>query len=78
MFRQVSKVEFDAFVKNYPAPLERDVAAMFEPPLLTFNDFRRAPNWPESVVAKAVLNEDGYPAPDGSKVPNEYYVLKPA
>jgi len=50
-FRDCSKKEMIAFIKDYPRQLERDVAGMFEPPLVTFNDFTLG-NWPESVVAK--------------------------
>jgi hypothetical protein len=76
-FKTVSKAEFDAFIAAYPRKLVRDVAAMYEPPLLTFNDFTLAPKWPQSVVAKIILHADSYPNPDGSKKPNEYLTKHP-
>lgn len=73
-FREVNKDEFDAFIAAYPRKLVRDVAGMYEPPILTYNDFDVAPKWPESVVAKVSLNEDSYPNADGSKNPNTFYI----
>ena len=49
--RQVTKKEFDKFISEYPNKLQTDVAGMFEPPLKTWNDFKKAHKWPESVVA---------------------------
>jgi hypothetical protein len=46
--------EFDAFLAAYPNPLERDVTAICEPPLVTFNDWTRG-KWPDSVVASYSL-----------------------
>jgi hypothetical protein len=58
--RNVTKVEFDAFVAAYPRPLVRDVFGAFEPPLVTYNDFNLAPKWPESVVASHDLDGNGW------------------
>jgi hypothetical protein len=74
--RKVTKEEFDIFITTYPNKLVRDVAWMYEPPLLSFNDFKIAGKWPESVVAYVVLAEDSYPNEDGSKRPNEYYIVR--
>ena len=71
---EVSKEEFDKFIHDYPRKLEKDVAGMYEPPLLTFNDFMVAPMWPRSVVASVMLYEHGYPNDDGSKRPNKYFI----
>ena len=38
-FKQVSKKEFDDFVKNYPVELKWNVSAIYEPPLGSHNDF---------------------------------------
>lgn len=48
--KKVSEAEFKAFLAAYPRKLETDVAAMYEPPLVTFNDFTLGV-WPESIVA---------------------------
>ncbi len=54
-FKQVSKEEFEEYIKQYPNPLEKNVCAIPEPPLLTYNDFKLAEKWPESVVARVKL-----------------------
>ncbi len=53
----VDEAEFSAFLASYPRPLERDVFRACEPPLITYNDFERAPYWPDSVVASKVHGE---------------------
>lgn len=50
-FNAVTKTEFDAFIAAYPRKLARDVAGMYDPPLITYNDFERAPYWPDSIIA---------------------------
>lgn len=50
MKRSCTAEEFEAFLKGYPRPLERDVARTHEPPLVTYNDFTRG-GYPVSVVA---------------------------
>lgn len=59
-FKSVTKEEFDAFVRAYPRKLVADVAGMFEPPLVSFNDFTIADKWPDSIVAK--YSGEGYRA----------------
>jgi hypothetical protein len=69
--KSVTKEEFEVFVKAYPRPLEFDVAAMFEPPLCTYNDFTLG-DWPASVVAsyeQFTSYED--PTPTGYKINEE-------
>jgi hypothetical protein len=73
VLRPCTKVELEAFVASYPRPLVKDVFGAFEPPLLTYNDFTLGA-WPDSVVASVMLNEDSYPAADGSKIPNTYSI----
>jgi hypothetical protein len=73
LFRDCTTAELDAFLSAYPRKLERDVATMCEPPMTTWNDFERAPRWPESVVAKwsgercQVLRDIKAPPPDNGK-----------
>lgn len=74
-FKQVTRQECIDFVKNYPVRLEQDVAGMFEPPLRTFNDFSDGKVWPESIVAKVVLNEDCHGMPGIPDKKNKYYIL---
>lgn len=57
--RSCTKEEFEAFVAAYPGHLERDIYGACEPPLVTFNDFKRAPMWPDSVVASCLLDDQG-------------------
>ncbi len=75
MFKQVDKEAYLAFIRDIPRRLVGDVTAICEPPLETINDFSDGKVWPESVVAKCVRHADSYPEPDGSKRPNEYWVL---
>jgi hypothetical protein len=49
--KSVTRDEFEQFVTTYPRVLDRDVAMMAEPPVVTFNDFTLG-NWPESIVAR--------------------------
>lgn len=55
--KQVSRAEFEKFLKEYPRPLERDVYAPNEPPLVTYNDFTLGV-WPHSIVASTYLYDD--------------------
>jgi hypothetical protein len=57
MTKSVDKKTFESFLKNYPRYLERDVTGIFEPPLVTYNDFTLGV-WPESVVASHYLEND--------------------
>lgn len=54
VWREVSKEEFDAWLKAYPRPLRFNVTRTCEPELLNWNDFSLAPMWPESMVATAL------------------------
>jgi hypothetical protein len=69
--RKVNKEEFDKFVAEYPRPLERNVAAMYEPPLCSYNDSTLG-EWPESVVAwhHAFTSYDD-PTPEGFHILDE-------
>lgn len=68
-FKSVTKEELQAFVRAYPRKLVPDVAGMYEPPLVTFNDFTLAEKWPESIVASYRLA--GYGPEDGYQVLDE-------
>lgn len=61
--KTLTKPDFDQWLTAYPRKLERDVYAACEPPVVTWNDFERAPYWPDSVVAHTA---------DGS---GEYHVI---
>jgi hypothetical protein len=74
MSRVVTKAEFDAFIAAYPRKLIKDVCAVGEPALLSYNDFTVAPQWPGSIVASVILYEDSYPDEDGNVRPNEYHI----
>ncbi len=49
-YKEVTKNKFDEFIKIYPGKLVRDVYGVFDPPLITYNDFKFG-DWPDSVVA---------------------------
>lgn len=69
-FKEVTKEEFQDFVRNYPNKLEWNVSGACDPPLGSYNDFTLG-NWSESVVAKVFLMDgsDYY----GGRT-NEYYI----
>jgi hypothetical protein len=77
-FTKVTKEEFEQFLKLYPNSLNRDITGICEPPLMSYNDFTYGHFWPESMVAKCILNEDmkGHPAYQGE--PNDYYINREA
>jgi len=52
---EVSKADFNQHISDYPKPLEKDIARMCEPPMLTYNDFSNGKVWPQSIVAKVQL-----------------------
>ncbi len=71
-WKTVSKSEFNDFLIRYGEKLERDVTGICEPPMLSYNDFSGGKIWPESMVAKVILNTamKGHPAYNGE--PDEY------
>lgn len=58
--KTLNAAEFTAWLAAYPRKLERDVYAACEPPLVTWNDFKRAPYWPDSVVARTMAESGVY------------------
>jgi hypothetical protein len=65
--QRVSKEEFERFLATYPRKLERDVARMCGPPLVSYNDFTLG-NWPQSVVASHSFADLACKMPAGWKV----------
>jgi hypothetical protein len=55
-WKKVEKAEFDTFVSTYPNRLVKDVTGICDPPMLSYNDFSSEKVWPESMVAKVILN----------------------
>jgi len=74
--KQVTKEEFDKFVKEYPRKLTGDCCGICEPPSVTFNDFALANRWPHSVVARTWSYSDDphdrYYEPEENR---HYYVV---
>jgi hypothetical protein len=54
-FRDVTPDELKAWLVAYPRKLTYNVTTICDPPLANWNDFERAPYWPDSVVASASL-----------------------
>jgi hypothetical protein len=75
-FREVTKAEFDEFMRTYQRRLDVDVIGYFEPPLRAYHDFQIGEGW-DAVVAAVRLNES-YPK-DGTPPyrwePNTYHIL---
>lgn len=63
--RKVSKEEFEQFIKEYPNSLQTNITAIFEPPLKTWNDFKKSDKWPDSVVAFHYVQDD----------PKDFYIF---
>ncbi len=59
LFRSVSREEFADFLASYPRRLTPNVTAICEPPMVSYNDFERAPQWPDSVVASFIKEWSG-------------------
>jgi hypothetical protein len=77
--KEVSKAEFDDFIKNYPSQLEKNVITFCEPPALTYNDFSDGKEWPKSIVAKVDLYESFPKEREGQDygwAPNRYYIVQ--
>lgn len=55
--KPATEEEARAFIKGYPRPLERDVARIYEPPFVSWNDFTLG-DWPDSVVASCMPDEE--------------------
>lgn len=70
--KNVTRQEFEDFIKNYPRPLERDCFGAFEPPLITYNDFALADRWPDSVVASTYLYDGYYYVPENKR---KYFII---
>jgi len=58
VYKSVTKEEFDKFIENYPRELVRSVYAVFEPPIVTYNDFELANHWPYSVIARTYIYDE--------------------
>ena len=74
--KEVTKEEFNAFIDNYPTPLEYSILTICYPEKGQYNDFTLG-DWPISVVASFSLW--GYNPDDASdiygKEPCDYRVL---
>ena len=73
-WEKVSTEELEDFVASFEGPLDVHVSNMCEPPVKSYNDFSGGKKWPDSVVAKVVLNTamQGHPAYKGE--PDEFYL----
>lgn len=56
-FKDVTKQEFDEFIASYPRHLERDVCGIYEPPVVSYNDWEIG-WWSRSIVASTMLYSD--------------------
>jgi hypothetical protein len=65
--KTVTKEEFEQFIATYPRSLDRDVAMMCEPPVVTYNDFSLG-DWPESIVARHTFEAPDSYVPIGWRV----------
>lgn len=56
-YKKVTKEEFEKFIKEYPRELKVDVCGIYEPPLISYNDFTLG-RWAKSVVAYTYLYDN--------------------
>jgi hypothetical protein len=71
--RQVSKEEFEEFVRSYPRRLDVDVYAIADPPWRNYHDFTIGKGW-DSLVAGELLCHEPERGEHGQR-PNEYFVF---
>ena len=64
---EVSEYEFKNFIKKYPRKLERDIYRVFEPPLISYNDFEFG-CFPYSIAAQTSAYSNN---------PKDYYYCSP-
>ncbi len=62
-WNRVNEATFNKFIFAYAGNLTTDIARMFEPPVMTYNDFSGGRVWPESAVAKIHMGK-----------PREYFI----
>lgn len=58
IYKDVTKSEFESFIKAYPRKLDFDVYRVWDPPSLTYNDFELANRWPYGIVASTFGYDD--------------------
>lgn len=58
-WKEVSKEEFEQYLRDYPRKLVKDYCGISEPPLVSYNDFTLG-DFPESIVAKFHDEKMGY------------------
>ena len=74
--QQVTKKEFEEYIKNYPRELVVDCTLTSDPPVVSYNDFALANHWPYSVVARtwiySNIPNDRYYEPEDA---HRYYII---
>lgn len=73
----VTKKEFDDFIKKYPRKLNYNCCDISIPPSISYNDFELANRWPYSVIANTFAYsddmEDYYYTPEEKRI---YSIMK--
>jgi hypothetical protein len=65
--KKASKEEFQTFLNNYPRKLTYDWAGIFEPPVISYNDFELA--------NRRKLESLGYKVSAGSQYNESYFTI---
>lgn len=73
--KEVSKEEFEDFIKKYPRTLTYDCFGAFEPPAISYNDFELANRWPYSIVASTFAYSDDPKDYDYTPLENRQYYI---
>ena len=69
-FIAVDREAFIEYINKYPNILKKDVAGMFDPPIISYNDFTDSNEWPDSIVAYII--DGGHSSIPTTK--NKYYI----
>ena len=72
-YKQVYRDEFVSFIKSWPHNLEWDVTLICDPPLGSYNDFSDGKVWPESIVAKIIMDWMGPNGEEDRSSPGKYW-----
>lgn len=74
---EVSKEEFENYIKNYPRKLDFDACGISDPTALSWNDFELADRWPYSIVANTWdYDEYNGTSCETPKEERSYYVVE--
>jgi hypothetical protein len=72
-YTEVNREDFVEFVHSYPRVTDYDVTRISDPPIGSYNDFSDGKVWPDSVVAKEVMEYRGPKGEIDETTPGKYW-----